>query len=182
MRGYFLLVVAAGFVGALAGHLPSATSARSRTELTGVFADAQGDKVHRIAELKARDEPQITSTGGSVELTRDANGYFYADVKINGAPVHMLIDTGATVIALSREDARMAGIATSIAMNDVIGQGADGAVKGEEVRLDRVTLGGTSAQGLPAIVLSNGGQSLLGQSFLSKFASVHIAGDKMVLS
>ena len=34
---------------------------------------------------------------------------------------------------------------------------------------------------LPAIVLSNGGQSLLGQSFLSKFASVKIEGDKMVL-
>ncbi len=182
MRGYFLLVVVAGFAGALAGHLPSGTSAGSSAALSGVFADAKDTQVHRVAELKARDVPQITSTGGSVELTRDANGYFYADVQINGAPVHMLVDTGATVIALSREDARMAGIATSIGMNDVVGEGADGAVKGEEVKLDRVTLGGTTAQGLPAIVLSSGGQSLLGQSFLSKFASVHIAGDKMVLS
>jgi predicted aspartyl protease len=34
---------------------------------------------------------------------------------------------------------------------------------------------------VPAVILSNGGQSLLGQSFLSKFSSVHIEGDKMIL-
>jgi aspartyl protease family protein len=117
----------------------------------------------------------------SIELTRDSNGYFYADVTINGAPLHMLIDTGATVIALSRNDAQMAGIATNIGMTDVVGEGADGAVHGQQVTLDRVTLGDKSVEGLPAIVLSSGGQSLLGQSFLSRFASVHIEGDKMVL-
>ena len=84
-------------------------------------------------------------------------------------------------MALSRNDAQMAGLATSIGMNDVIGQGADGVVKGEQVTLDRVTLGDKTVEAVPAIVLSNGGQSLLGQSFLSKFASVKIEGDKMVL-
>jgi len=54
-------------------------------------------------------------------------------------------------------------------------------VKGEQVTLDRVTLGDKTVEAVPAIVLSNGGQSLLGQSFLSKFASVKIEGDKMVL-
>jgi aspartyl protease family protein len=117
----------------------------------------------------------------SIELTRDSNGYFFADVQINGAPVHMLIDTGATDVALTRDDARAAGIATSIGMNDVVGEGAGGAVTGEEVTLDRVTLGGKTAESLPAVVLSGGGQSLLGQSFLSKFASVKIEGDRMVL-
>lgn len=121
------------------------------------------------------------SDGSQVELQRDSNGHFYADVEINGAPIHMLIDTGATGIALSREDARSAGVATSIGMNDVVGQGADGSVHGEFVRLDRVRLGGTEANGLDAIVLNNGEQSLLGQEFLSKFDSVEIHGDTMVL-
>ena len=93
----------------------------------------------------------------------------------------MLIDTGATGIALSRDDARAAGLATSIGMNDVVGEGADGAVHGEYVKLDRVELGPLSASGLEAIVLSSGQQSLLGQSYLSRFASVKIEGDKMVL-
>jgi predicted aspartyl protease len=47
--------------------------------------------------------------------------------------------------------------------------------------LDRVTLGDKTVEGIPAIVLNSGGQSLLGQSFLSKFASVHIEDDKMIL-
>ncbi len=116
-----------------------------------------------------------------VELTRDENGYFFADVQINGAPVHMLVDTGATVIALSRDDARLAGIATPIGMNDVVGQGADGEVKGVQIRLDKVALGDKIVENVPAVVLNSGGQSLLGQSFLSKFASVKIEGNKMIL-
>jgi predicted aspartyl protease len=47
--------------------------------------------------------------------------------------------------------------------------------------LDRVRLGGTEATGLEAIVLNSGEQSLLGQEFLSKFDSVEIHGDTMVL-
>ena len=124
---------------------------------------------------------QVNELNQSVELTRDASGYFYADVRINGAPIHMLVDTGATDIALSRDDAQMAGIPTSIGMNDVIGRGADGASKGEAVTLDHVSLGDKQVDRLPAIVLNSGNQSLLGQSFLNKFASVTIQGDKMVL-
>jgi clan AA aspartic protease (TIGR02281 family) len=82
---------------------------------------------------------------------------------------------------LSRDDARTAGLATSIGMNDVVGEGADGEIHGEYVRLDRVELGPLTAEGLDAVVLNAGQQSLLGQTFLAKFKSVQIEGDKMVL-
>jgi clan AA aspartic protease (TIGR02281 family) len=75
----------------------------------------------------------------------------------------------------------MAGLATSIGMPGVVGRGADGDVHGEIVMLDRVELGGKSAEQMPAAVLNAGEQSLLGQSFLSKFDSVEIRGDTMVL-
>ena len=119
--------------------------------------------------------------GSTVELQRNDDGHFYADVQVNGSTLHMLVDTGATGIALSRDDARAAGLATSIGMNDVVGEGADGAVHGEYVKLDHVTLGGTSASGLAAVVLNGGSQSLLGQEFLAKFDSVEIHGNTMVL-
>ena len=118
---------------------------------------------------------------GSVELHRASDGHFYADVEINGSKIHALVDTGASVIALSREDARSAGVATSIGMNEVVGQGADGAVHGEVVTLDRIQLGDKEAEKMSAIILNSGEQSLLGQEFLSKFESVQIKGDKMVL-
>jgi aspartyl protease family protein len=116
-----------------------------------------------------------------VQLQRKENGHFYADVDINGATIHMLVDTGASGIALSREDARRAGIATSIGMNEVVGQGADGNVHGEFVMVDRISLGPKSVEQMPAMVLNGGEQSLLGQAFLAKFASVEIHGDTMTL-
>lgn len=118
---------------------------------------------------------------GSVQLQRNENGHFYADVDINGAQVHMLVDTGATGIALSRDDARKAGIATSIGMNDIVGQGADGGVHGEYVTVDKMSLGGKTVEHMNAIVLNSGDQSLLGQAFLAQFASVEIHGDTMTL-
>jgi aspartyl protease family protein len=121
------------------------------------------------------------SSDGSLEIQREPNGHFYADVDINGTKVHMLIDTGATGVALSREDARSAGIATSIGMPNIVGEGADGGIHGEYVTVDQMSLGSAKAEAVPAIVLNNGGQSLLGQSFLAKFASVEIHGDTMTL-
>ena len=119
--------------------------------------------------------------GNAVTLSRQADGHFYADVHINGTPIRMLVDTGASGLALSRDDARRAGLGISIGMPDVVGQGAGGAVKGEYVTLDRVSLGGANAAAVPAVVLDGGGQSLLGQSFLGRFSSVEIKGDRMVL-
>ena len=177
LRTYIIILALVGIVAGMFGRLPS-TSSPGRDHVILVK--------HRSDGLAANGESvpasqTVNSLDQSIELDRAPNGYFYADVEINGSPVHMVVDTGATVIALSRDDARAAGIATSIGMNDVVGQGADGEVKGEQVTLDRVALGSKTVEGVPAIVLSSGGQSLLGESFLSKFASVKIEGDKMVL-
>jgi aspartyl protease family protein len=145
------------------------------------FAKARAQQIDAYEEARRANEPTVTTTDGTVELDRNDDGHFYADVQINGAQVHMLVDTGASAIALSRDDARSAGIATSIGMNDVVGEGADGDVHGEYVKVDRMELGPKTVQGLDAIVLNSGEQSLLGQSFLAKFDSVEIHGDKMVL-
>jgi aspartyl protease family protein len=117
---------------------------------------------------------------GTVTLDRNADGHFYADAQINGTPVHFLIDTGATGIALTHEDAQRAGVPMS-GSSMVIGQGAGGELTGEIVSLDRVGLGPKEVRTMPAAVIDGGDQSLLGQSFLSQFASVSIEDDKMVL-
>lgn len=146
-----------------------------------IMIGASSSTSNRESGTGSSPSQAIDELDHGVELTRDENGYFFADVHINGAPVHMLVDTGATVIALSRDDAQLAGIATPIGMNDVVGQGADGEVKGIQIRLDKVALGDKIVENVPAVVLNSGGQSLLGQSFLSKFASVKIEGNKMIL-
>ena len=171
---YLVIIFAIGIMGSVLTHLPS----RRSPSANEVLANATGATEETSTSTTADAAP---SNDGALEIQRSDNGHFYADVDINGTKVHMLIDTGATGIALSREDARSAGIATSIGMNEVVGEGADGSVHGEVVTVDRMSLGSAKAEAMPAIVLNSGGQSLLGQTFLARFASVEIHGDTMTL-
>lgn len=173
LRWYIIIVVVAVASASLLSRAPGPAAA-SHHEIVADSADAGRT---RLSYATASFDP----LDRSIELKRDSSGYFYADVRINGAQLHMLVDTGASIIALSRNDAQMAGIATEIGMNEVVGEGADGPVRGQEVVLDRVTMGDRTVEGLPAVVLNSGDQSLLGQSFLSKFSSVKIEGDRMIL-
>ena len=143
--------------------------------------DARSTDVTLVEPAEPALEPATIAKDGTVELRRSDDGHFYADVAINGSTIRALVDTGASAIALSREDARSAGIATSIAMPGVVGQGADGEVYGEVVTLESVALGHRTAEGMTAVVLNSGEQTLLGQSFLARFDSLEIRGDTMVL-
>lgn len=122
-----------------------------------------------------------STANGEVKLHRFYDGHFYADASVNGAPVHFLVDTGATGIALTADDARRASIALSPGQGEVIGTGAGGELRGEFVTLDRVALGHKEARDIAGAVIQGGEQSLLGQNFLAKFDSVEIHGDEMVL-
>ena len=175
-RTFLIIMAMMGLFGAMAGRIQApAKSSSGFDHYANQYADSSSSS-------KRRSDSSTTAIDGSaVALERSGDGHFYADVEINGTLVHMLVDTGASGVALSRDDARSAGIATSIGMNDVIGEGADGAVHGEGVRIDRMRLGGASAERVDAVVLNSGGISLLGQDFLQRFSSVEIKDDRMVL-
>ena len=173
-KGYFIVaVIMAAFAVLVGGSMSGEQAAPLETSERRAVIEAPSDEGSSEASTVAED--------GAVELERSADGHFYANVLINGTRVRALVDTGATGIALSREDARNAGIATSIGMPEVVGRGADGDVFGEQVTLERVVLGHRSAEGMDAIVLNSGQQTLLGQSFLSQFDAVEIRGETMVL-
>jgi len=173
LRSWLVLVVVIGMVSSMV------TTCASQRRIATSGAQSGSSEAASLAAGSPASSPGPSD--GEVRLDREPNGHFYADVEINGAKVHALVDTGATGIALSREDARSAGVATSIGMPNVVGDGADGDVHGEFVMLDRVTLGDTTAEHMPAMVLDSGDMTLLGQEFLRKFDSVEIHGDTMVL-
>jgi aspartyl protease family protein len=119
---------------------------------------------------------------GEVSLPRSGDGHFYADVTIDGVPSRMLVDTGASVIALTGEDARAMGLTWSEDQVQPIGQGASGEVRGVPVTLERVQLGNRELQSVQAVVIPEGlGISLLGQSFLERIGRVEITGNSMLL-
>ena len=116
-------------------------------------------------------------------LTRESDGHFYANVTVAGAPLRMMVDTGASVIALTAADAQAAGLSWSEADVRVIGRGASGDVRGVPAMLGDVDVGGMTAHNIQAVIIPEGLDiSLLGQSYLSSISSVEIAEDRMILS
>lgn len=172
-RIYLFLILAVGVMGAFAGTLEAPrTGPAAATDLARREAAASSDPDPAYAQA---------TSGNDLVLDRRDDGHFYADVEINGVPIRMLVDTGASGIALSAEDARRAGVATSIGMSNVIGEGASGKVHGDVVTLQRIRLASHQQSDVPAVVLKGGSMSLLGQSFLRDFDSVEISGDRMHL-
>ncbi|RPF71861.1 retropepsin-like aspartic protease family protein [Aurantiacibacter spongiae] len=115
-------------------------------------------------------------------LQRQVDGHFYAEVSIDGVPSRMLVDTGASIVALTGEDASAAGIYWDDHAIAPVAQGASGPVFGVPVMLPRVSLGAFEATDVDAIVVPDGlAISLLGQSFLSTVDRVEIADDRMIL-
>lgn len=121
------------------------------------------------------------ASGGETVLQRHANGHFYADGDINGTPVRFVVDTGATTVALTTDDARQAGVVFDPARFAVIGMGASGPVRGQKVTLSSVSVDGKRLYDVPAVVLEDLGVSLLGQSYLTRLYSVTMTGETMKL-
>ena len=113
------------------------------------------------------------------QLRRGPDGHFYADAQVNGTTIRFLIDTGASVVVLSRDDAQRAGIQLPAERSMAMGVG--GPIQVIPVTLDRVALGGIEARGVQAAVAEELPVSLLGQSYLQRVGSVEIRGDTMVL-
>ena len=174
-RLYLIVILVAAIAGAIVGKLDQ----RSVSPASEA-ADEQVTIVDKPVEA-SQERAEFDSAQDAVVLQREPNGHFYADALVNNMSVRFMVDTGATGIALTRDDARRAGLAVSAGMFDVVAEGASGDVKGEWVTLDSVKLGQEEAKQVPAVILDGGQQSLLGQSFLQQFTSVEIKGDRMFL-
>lgn len=137
-----------------------------------------------VAVAPRAHAPQATIAwlGDRTVLDRQADGHFYADAEVAGMPVHFLVDTGASVIALTAEDASNVGLEWTDDDLRYVGQGASGAIYGVPVTLDDVSLGGFRGEHVAAVIVPKGlPVSLLGQSFLSRVPKLDIAGDKLTL-
>ena len=113
------------------------------------------------------------------ELRRGPDGHFYADAQVNGTTIRFLVDTGASMVVLTRQDAQRAGIQLPSARAMAMGVG--GPIEVIPVTLDRIAVGGIEARGVEAAIADETPVSLLGQSYLQRVGSVEIRGDTMVL-
>lgn len=99
----------------------------------------------------------------------DDNGHYWANAKINGAFIRMMVDSGASVIALTPRDAQKLHIDTSRLNYDRELSTANGRVRAATVILDEIVIERVRVTDVQAVVLSGGLEtSLLGMSFLNR--------------
>jgi len=124
----------------------------------------------------------VSRPDGAIELRRASDGHFHLEALVNGVPVTFLVDTGASDLVLSLADAARVGIAPGDLAFVGRARTANGVVATAPVRLGRVEFAGFSDSSVPASV--GGGAldvSLLGMSYLDRFATIEITGDRMTL-
>ncbi|MDZ4312799.1 MAG: TIGR02281 family clan AA aspartic protease [Cypionkella sp.] len=120
--------------------------------------------------------------GGRVEIPRAPDGHYYLRLAVDGHEMEFMVDTGATGIVLSPDDATAVGI--ELSSLDYLGQAvtANGVVRTARVSLDSVVLGPFEDEGVTAFVNEAAMQgSLLGMDYLGRF-SIQISGDRMILT
>ncbi|NOD75182.1 MULTISPECIES: TIGR02281 family clan AA aspartic protease [unclassified Ruegeria] len=127
--------------------------------------------------------PQMTVTGETIEVPRAYDGHYYLPVLVNGEPINFLVDTGASQIVLSAQDAKRAGIDPD--QLNYFGRAltANGEVRTAPVRLETLTVGPITDQNVSAWV--NEGElhkSLLGMDYLHRFSNIQFANGRMILS
>ena len=120
------------------------------------------------------------STRETMILTSDGQGHFFTDGAVNGMQLRFLVDTGATFVVLSGEEARRMGIDYLKAPRSRV-QTAAGVVPSYVTKLDRVRIGTIELSNVDALVVEqNIGIALLGMSFLNR-VEMRRDGESMTL-
>lgn len=126
----------------------------------------------------------IEQGDGSVSFRRADNGHFMVRAKIDGVTLPMLVDSGASSIVLSYEDAKSIGIDTHNLRFSTPVATANGRAFAAQVRLGSISVSGIELKRAPAMVSQQGAlrESLLGLTFLDQLASWTVSGDRLTMT
>lgn len=130
-----------------------------------------------------RSTQAVFEDAGRIEIPRSPDSHYYLTLIINGSPVRFVVDTGASDMVLTKQDAMKVGLDPGSLPFMGRAFTANGQVHTAPVILDTVQLGAIQDTRVSASV--NEGkmeQSLLGMSYLQRFSQITIAGNKLILT
>lgn len=121
---------------------------------------------------------------GQVMLIRGRDGQFDAEAMVNGEPVNFLVDTGASAVVLTQDDAVRAGIDVQGLSYNIPVATANGRTTAARVTIGVLAVGDVERQRVPAMVARPEAlnTSLLGMTFLNTLWSFEIRGDRLILT
>jgi len=123
---------------------------------------------------------EVSGSETRVPLARD--GHFWIRASVNGVPHRFLVDTGATLTAISPEIAEAARLEPQPLRQPILLRTANGTVPARMVTINELTLGNVVARDLDAVVAPGmEGTSVLGMNFLSRLAAWRVEGSTMIL-
>jgi aspartyl protease family protein len=137
------------------------------------------------AKAVVTPEPAALSQDGSrsLSLAADSRGHFLTEAMVNGQRVTVMVDTGASVVAINESSAAHFGLYPSRGEFTANVTTANGTIKGARTRLAMVDVGGLVVRDVDALVLPDEAlsENLLGLSFLSRLKRFEYSNGQMVL-
>ena len=171
-KAFYLLMLPAGLVAIARPEAYTALLAMALPRQTAVA----------VAPVPA---PAATSAPafGPKRLIASRDGHFHANARVGGRSFPVLVDTGATVVALTWETALDLNLVRPGEPMDIAMQTANGRVAGKRVTIPRLEVEGLTVASVQAVVLPAGAlaTNLLGMSFLSRLRRFEFAQNALVL-
>jgi aspartyl protease family protein len=134
----------------------------------------------RFTQSLGLDDQQVS--GNELRVRMSSDGHFWVVASINGQKTRMLIDSGATVTAISEQTARLAGVDTGRTFAPVVLRTANGATAAETGSIDELRVGNIVARNLKVVTAPGlGNLDVLGMNFLSKLESWRVEGRTLIL-
>ena len=126
----------------------------------------------------------VTGAGGTVTVTRRADGEFRVEAQVNGRAQAFMFDTGASSVVLTAENAAALGLRPGPDDFTLRISTANGVAYAAPVQLDSLSVGTITERRVNAVVTKPGALSgnLLGQSFLTRLSGYEVRGDRLILS
>lgn len=190
----FFVVFAAGLIFAAAGRVLAcggARTARHATAWIAIFAIAATGYVNRedlrplYDRLRGNIYPSValTTAEGEAQLRRAWDGHYRARAEVNGVPMQLMIDTGASMVLLPYEEVRALGIDPGELEFSLPVTTANGTSTVAPIRLSSIKIGPIAAFDVEAAVAHPGRLKvgLLGMSFIDKLTEISFRGDTLIL-
>ncbi|HEY7959878.1 MAG TPA: TIGR02281 family clan AA aspartic protease [Sphingomicrobium sp.] len=136
-------------------------------------------ELSRITDKLGLDDQKVS--GKELHVAMSPDGHFWVVASINGLKRRMLIDSGATVTAISKSTARDAKVDVG-RFAPVVLQTANGAAAAETGKVDEIRIGNIVARDLRIVSSPGlGDLDVIGMNFLSKLQSWRVEGRTLIL-
>jgi aspartyl protease family protein len=123
-----------------------------------------------------------SSGNRDASIPKSADGHYWAQADVNGSAVRFLVDTGATAVSLTPEDAKRLGFSPDALTYGYKVMTASGEARAAKIQLSTVSVGGAHIEGVDAYVIEKGlTQSLLGMSYLGRLSTFSATQSALIL-